>query len=1197
VESVESDSTGGSRPGCAPNNWFYSWDEGLVHFVAVSTELYFHPEHLAHGAARQRAWLQKDLAAANLPARRAQVPWVIVFGHRPLYNGNCPKGDCSPNVGGPLVSGGCADCCVDPGKCSACCPGNASTVVGLETLFFEHGVDIYVGGHVHDYERMYDVHLGHTYGRTTDMRATTYITTGDGGSDEGTGGAPLLPPRSSAFRSNAAGYSAMEVVNASHLHWQQVQTEATEMAEYGKVIDDVWLVQHRHGSFAGRVDPLDPPLARLWKAAIFNVVHDNGTATFSNKAMVASTDQKTISKTKANAQLFDFKRDDDVTTVQRGRSLGWWLHADRNLSAVLAVMSRQPALFSSVSVFRSNYSIAPDGSLLSPLVGSVEAWLLPLRRAVPRARINIVLGGGHSYPPSAPLPAAARNPLFAPAVARQLRQHRLNGVNLDWENGETFENASKVLVAVIGQLSHALAPDGRTVSLCVASGWMQYLDHGSWRSYEEAGAHRLMTMSTYPLTQPFSMRFEQQVLDSMVSTVRLDTIGIGLWPKRGRGWNEQRLHTFLSYVNSSGVNTLDVFCADLWGGAEPPEPFWLPTLAEWLLHGPASDRSPQQKTAKTDDDSTIVVPAQGVAAVTLQVGVALTQNARTTADNVDFEPPVLLTSGGTDPREIHPTDTHMLYPLGGKNVLFQAFGYTQPAKPGTSPLLFSSDSGSSWAQPPGPTGVVSCGVDGPCSREKPSPGCACIDLHMTSSTAAVDGRRGVRGYRQPLVGSTPASVARARFVDYNATSFTEYTATASGAFGRTPIDSQSVFTGVPRAFDGSVLQLDPGEACNTIILQDGSQLMCALVGSPGCWASAASASCAQINRTGVPTSACVDGGMCPGPTLVALQSTDGSAGRRWRFKGIIYQAKSIFVETNMAVLGDGKTLIAVMRVSGNGGCGNIMNPSDPIGTWHTTSDYRWYHQSYSTSNGATWSTPTPIIGAGCCRPRLISFPGGPLVIAGGRMCVNGTQGLFLWISSDGMGAYNSPNHGADSNGSEWARVSITDAHNRGLNRSAPAAHRFTDQVNASEGWQTQAEVGLIAAGDPAAREALVTYNRYGTPPPGGHPSGGSIGFSMQMRFASSAKSDDEGARSLVATVAAGIPMPLYVDSVRGKDRNTGSNSFAISVQAPAPTVEVAEAALEKIQLPLGWRRLWQKLDGGGASASVKAGPGKLNSQY
>ena len=67
----------------APNNWGYSYDAGLVHYVAVSTEIYFHPERLAHGAERQHAWLRADLEAAN--ANREAVPWVIVFGHRYVH--------------------------------------------------------------------------------------------------------------------------------------------------------------------------------------------------------------------------------------------------------------------------------------------------------------------------------------------------------------------------------------------------------------------------------------------------------------------------------------------------------------------------------------------------------------------------------------------------------------------------------------------------------------------------------------------------------------------------------------------------------------------------------------------------------------------------------------------------------------------------------------------------------------------------------------------------------------------------------------------------------------------------------------------------------------------------------------------------------------------------------------------------------
>ena len=137
---------------------------------------------------------------------------------------------------------------------------------------------------------------------------------------------------------------------------------------------------------------------------------------------------------------------------------------------------------------------------------------------------------------------------------------------VDWENGKNVRNASLVLSSVIGALSRELAPSGRTVTLCVASGWLPYLGESAWPAYEEAGVNRLMTMSTcavalhqrkpevgdplmpcssacrYPLTQPFSMPFEYQVLDQMLRTVRnKDVIGVGLWPKQGLGWTEPEL--------------------------------------------------------------------------------------------------------------------------------------------------------------------------------------------------------------------------------------------------------------------------------------------------------------------------------------------------------------------------------------------------------------------------------------------------------------------------------------------------------------------------------------------------------------------------------------------------------------------------------------------------------------------------------
>ena len=71
----------------SPNNWFFSWDAGLVHYVAMSTEVqalammsYGNGTELVK---RQFEWLRADLIKAN--KNRENVPWVAVFGHRSMY--------------------------------------------------------------------------------------------------------------------------------------------------------------------------------------------------------------------------------------------------------------------------------------------------------------------------------------------------------------------------------------------------------------------------------------------------------------------------------------------------------------------------------------------------------------------------------------------------------------------------------------------------------------------------------------------------------------------------------------------------------------------------------------------------------------------------------------------------------------------------------------------------------------------------------------------------------------------------------------------------------------------------------------------------------------------------------------------------------------------------------------------------------
>ena len=146
-----------NKPGLAPNNWYFSWDAGLVHYVAMSTELYFGVSGGPDGTLEKMFdWIEKDLAAAN--ANRANVPWIVVHGHRSIY--------CS---------------------CDGDCDGPASTVkvgvkqsdgsykYGMEDVLFKHGVDFFINGHEHDYERSWPVYQGKSDQNNVDPKGTIYV--------------------------------------------------------------------------------------------------------------------------------------------------------------------------------------------------------------------------------------------------------------------------------------------------------------------------------------------------------------------------------------------------------------------------------------------------------------------------------------------------------------------------------------------------------------------------------------------------------------------------------------------------------------------------------------------------------------------------------------------------------------------------------------------------------------------------------------------------------------------------------------------------------------------------------------------------------------------------------------------------------------------------------------------------------------
>ena len=75
---------GAASHGTAPSrtSQWYSIDLGLIHFVILDLD----PGPPAVFAGAQAAWAAADLAAAD--ANRANVPWIVVTSHYPLYMGS-----------------------------------------------------------------------------------------------------------------------------------------------------------------------------------------------------------------------------------------------------------------------------------------------------------------------------------------------------------------------------------------------------------------------------------------------------------------------------------------------------------------------------------------------------------------------------------------------------------------------------------------------------------------------------------------------------------------------------------------------------------------------------------------------------------------------------------------------------------------------------------------------------------------------------------------------------------------------------------------------------------------------------------------------------------------------------------------------------------------------------------------------------
>jgi len=218
-------------------NMYYTFTLGPITFVSISTEDYFDGLEVVF-VGEQYSWLTSVLDSTL--SNRDQFPWLFVYSHRPLY---CSNDDPS----------GLNDCSWQSALLRNGFDVLGDYYYGLETLWYNYGVDIYFCGHEHSYERTWPVYQSKVCNGTAvpnqpyyEPLATVELVSGAAGNTEGLepftvgGDGPW-----SAFRTDQYGFGVLSVFNATHLFWEQFN------ANY-QVIDEFWLVKTHHGPFNAR---------------------------------------------------------------------------------------------------------------------------------------------------------------------------------------------------------------------------------------------------------------------------------------------------------------------------------------------------------------------------------------------------------------------------------------------------------------------------------------------------------------------------------------------------------------------------------------------------------------------------------------------------------------------------------------------------------------------------------------------------------------------------------------------------------------------------------------------------------------------------------------------------------------------------------------------------------------------------------
>ena len=110
-------------------------------------------------------------------------------------------------------------------------------------------------------------------------------------------------------------------------------------------------------------------------------------------------------------------------------------------------------------------------------------------------------------------------------------------------------------------------------------------------------------------------------------------------------------------------------------------------------------------------------------------------------------------------------------------------------------------------------------------------------------------------------------------------------------------------------------------------------------------------------------------------------------------------------EHDVTLLGDGRTVLLVLRLGGDGACSHPIGAYKPFFRTHSTDEGELQLESSTVASllmwplaGETWSTAVPIEGSGCAWPQVVTLKNGVTVLSGGRLCTEGQYGGFLWAT-------------------------------------------------------------------------------------------------------------------------------------------------------------------------------------------------------